>query len=181
VKSLKKLLGEERRQAILAILKMEQKAITGTELAKRSNVSRQVIVNDMALLKAKNEPIIATSQGYLYLIENKEHAVFEREIASFHTNSEAEDEMNILVDAGVTVKNVSVEHPVYGDLTASIMVSSRFDVQQFIQKIQQTEANLLMNLTEGAHLHVIAADSEEKLDAAEDMLREKGYLLNHNE
>lgn len=181
VKSLKKLLGEERRQAILAILKTEQKAITGTELAKRSNVSRQVIVNDMALLKAKNEPIIATSQGYLYLLENKEHAVYEREIASFHTNNEAEDEMNILVDAGVTVKNVSVEHPVYGDLTASIMVSSRYDVQQFIKKIQQTEANLLMNLTEGAHLHVIAADSEEKLDAAEEMLREKGYLLNHNE
>lgn len=178
---MKKLLGEERRNTILHFLKNEESPITGTELAKRANVSRQVIVNDMALLKAKNEPIIATSQGYIYLSKSSEQHVYELEIASFHASNEAEDEMNILVDAGVTIKNVTVEHPVYGDLTASMMISSRYDVQQFIQKIAETEASLLMDLTEGAHLHVITADSQEKLDIAVKQLRLKGYLLNSNE
>lgn len=178
---MRKLLGEERRTTILQALKNEDGPITGTELAKRTQVSRQVIVNDMALLKAKNEPIIATSQGYIYFADNKEQTLYETEIASLHSNTEAEDEMNILVDAGVTIKNVTVEHPVYGDLTASIMVSSRFEVQQFIQKIKETEASLLMDLTEGAHLHVITADSQEKIDQAIEQLRLKGYLLHTNE
>ncbi|GEK34381.1 transcription repressor NadR [Kurthia sibirica] len=178
---MKKLLGDERRNYILELLRQEGKAITGTELAKRSNVSRQVIVNDMALLKAKNEPIIATSQGYLYLSSNADTTIFEREIASYHTTAQAEDELNILVDAGVTVKNVTIVHPVYGYLTASIMVSSRYDVQQFIQKIKETDSNFLMDLTEGAHLHVISADSEEKLDQAVEQLSKKGYLLSINE
>lgn len=177
VNHMKKLLGEERREAIITILKNEQRPVTGTALAKRTNVSRQVIVNDMALLKAKDEPIMATSQGYVYLSEHPNHRVFEREIASFHTPEQAEDELNTLVDAGVTVKNVTVEHPVYGEITASIMVSSRYDVQQFIQKVTTTEASLLMNLTEGAHLHVISADDEKKLDAAIEQLHLKGYLL----
>lgn len=178
---MKKLLGEERRNTILTLLKTEGKAMTGAELAKKANVSRQVIVNDMALLKAKNEPIIATSQGYIYLAESSEHNIFEREIASLHSNEQAEDEMNTLVDAGVTIKNVTVVHPVYGDLTASIMVSSRYDVQQFMRKMQATEGTLLMNLTEGAHLHVIEADSQEKLDAAVEQLQLKGYLVNQHD
>lgn len=178
---MKKLLGEERRMYILELLQKEGKAITGTELAKRSNVSRQVIVNDMALLKAKDEPIVATSQGYLYFTTNSEITLYEREIASYHTTAQVTDELNTLVDAGVTVKNVTVVHPVYGYLTASIMVSSRYDVQQFMDKINETDSNLLMDLTEGAHLHVISADSEEKLDQAVQQLTLKGYILSSNE
>lgn len=178
---MKKLLGEERRNTILELLKKEGHPITGTELAKKANVSRQVIVNDMALLKAKNEPIIATSQGYIYVSDNKEQAIYEVEIASVHSNEQAADEMNIIVDAGVTIKNVTVEHPVYGDLTASMMISSRYDVQQFIKKVEDTDASLLMNLTEGAHLHMITADSQEKIDTAIKQLRKKGYLLNSTE
>lgn len=178
---MKKLLGEERRNTILELLKTANTAITGTELAKQANVSRQVIVNDMALLKAKNEPIVATSQGYLYLTPTDGIQYFEREIASLHSDEQTEDEMNTLVDAGVTIKNVSIIHPVYGDLTASIMVSSRYDVQQFIQKMNKSEGKPLMNLTEGAHLHVISADSEAKLDLAIHQLQKKGYLVNQND
>ncbi|MBQ0139834.1 MAG: transcription repressor NadR [Kurthia sp.] len=178
---MKKLLGDERRKTILALLKAEEKAITGTELAKQANVSRQVIVNDMALLKAKNEPIVATSQGYLYLSQTQGNKNFEREIASLHSSEQTEDEMNTLVDAGVTIKNVSIIHPVYGDLTASIMASSRYDVQQFIKKMNDSEGKPLMDLTEGAHLHVISADSEAKLDMAVQQLQRKGYLVNQND
>lgn len=178
---MKKLLGEERRNTVLALLKAEGKAITGTELAKKANVSRQVIVNDMALLKAKNEPIIATSQGYMYFVQTQNKQVFEREIASLHSNDQTEDEMNTLVDAGVTIKNVSIIHPVYGDLTASLMVSSRYDVQQFIKKMNASEGRPLMVLTEGAHLHVISADSEDKLNTAIQQLQKKGYLVDQND
>lgn len=178
---MKKLLGEERRTMLLELLKAEGNPITGTDLAKRTNVSRQVIVTDIALLKAKNEPIIATSQGYIYFTDSEQQMLFEREIASIHSNEQAEEEMNILVDAGVTIKNVTVEHPVYGDLTASMMISSRYDVQQFIKKVAETDATLLMNLTEGAHLHTITADSQDKIDLAISMLQSKGFLANSNE
>ncbi|MBM7697893.1 transcription repressor NadR [Kurthia huakuii] len=173
---MKKLLGEERRAFLIDLLKNERAAITGTDLAKRSNVSRQVIVNDMALLKARNEPIIATSQGYLYFVQLQEE-VFERQIASQHRADQTEEELILLVDAGVTVKDVTIVHPVYGDLTASIMVSSRFDVTQFLQRMTETAALPLLELTEGAHLHTLSADSEAKLDAAEQQLRKHGFLV----
>ena len=173
---MKKLLGEERRAFLIDLLKSERAAITGTDLAKRSNVSRQVIVNDMALLKARNEPIIATSQGYLYFVQPQEE-VFECQIASQHSADQTEEELILLVDAGVTVKDVTIVHPVYGDLTASIMVSSRFDVAQFLQRMTETAALPLLELTEGAHLHTLSADSAAKLKAAKQQLRKHGFLV----
>ncbi|MBK3493421.1 transcription repressor NadR [Viridibacillus sp. YIM B01967] len=177
---MKKLLGEERRKILLDMLKQEGQPITGTELANRANVSRQVIVSDMALLKARNVPIMATSQGYVLFTANIESAHCERQIACRHISIDTEEELNILVDAGVTVKNVTVEHAVYGEITASIMVSSRHDVQQFMQKIADTKSNLLLELTEGIHIHLISASSEEKLDFAVQQLQHKGFLIAPN-
>jgi uncharacterized protein len=173
---MKKLLGEARRAFLVDLLKNERNALTGTELAKRTNVSRQVIVNDMALLKARNEPIIATSQGYLYLAQQQD-TTFERQVACHHAATDTAEELNLLVDAGVTVKDVTIVHPVYGDLTASIMVSSRYDVEQFIRRMNETEASPLLSLTEGSHLHTLTADAEAKLDAAIERLRTRGFLL----
>lgn len=174
---MKKMLGEERRNAILAFLKKEEKAITGGELAKFANVSRQVIVNDMNLLKARNEPIIATSQGYLYIKAETENNYIERKIVCLHTAEETKDELMSIVDCGVTIKNVIVEHPLYGEITASMMISNRFEVEQFIKRVKETNASLLSDLTNGTHLHVISARSVEQLDQAEAVLREKGYLV----
>lgn len=177
---MKKLLGEDRRTFLLNLLKTEGKAITGTEFAKKANVSRQVIVNDIALLKARNEPIIATSQGYLYLNQQASVETYERQIAACHTAEQTEDELYTLVDAGLTVKDVTVEHPVYGEITANIMVKNRYDVQQFMKKLKETNASPLMALTDGAHLHTILAPTEEQLDIAEKLLKQKGYLLTNN-
>lgn len=177
---MKKLLGEERRAFLLDLLKTEGKAITGTEFAQRTNVSRQVIVNDIALLKARNEPIVATSQGYIYFNQKASVQIFERQIAANHTSAQTEDELNTLVDAGITVKDVTVEHPVYGEIKANIMVKNRYDVQQFMKKIKETNASPLMTLTDGAHLHTISAPSEAQLDFAVKLLKEKGYLLINN-
>jgi len=174
---MKKMLGEERRHELLNLLKTKNEPITGTDLAKHANVSRQVIVNDMNLLKARNEPIVATSQGYVYLKQENRKEVFERKIVCIHTAAQAEDEMLAIVDCGVTLKNVIVDHPVYGEITASMMLSNRHDVKSFLQRVNETKANYLSVLTDGTHLHEISAPSYELLDRAEQVLREKGYLV----
>lgn len=176
----KKLLGDERRNWILDLLKESGVPITGSDLAAKTNVSRQVIVGDITLLKAKNEPIIATSQGYMYLKGSTPVTLVERTIACLHSPERAEEELNLLVDHGVTVKDVKIEHPVYGDLTASIMVSNRQDVKQFMKKVLTTKASFLSELTEGIHLHTITASSEEALDKAENALMMANFLIKND-
>ncbi|RDU35066.1 transcription repressor NadR [Neobacillus piezotolerans] len=173
----KKLLGEERRQMLLSLLKNSNAPITGSELASAAKVSRQIIVGDITLLKAKNEPIIATSQGYLYLRHSAHSPVFEKTVACFHPPGKTEEELLLVVDEGVTVKDVKIEHPVYGDLTASIMVSNRQEVKQFIEKIRKTKAAFLSELTGGYHLHTLSAPSEQALKKAEAALQKAGYLF----
>lgn len=173
----KKLLGEERRTELLHILQTSSQPVTGSELSQLTNVSRQVIVGDITLLKARNEPIIATSQGYLYL-QTESRRNPERTIACQHDPNRAQEELFLLVDIGITVKDVKVEHPVYGDLTASIMVSNRKEVESFLSKVTATKATLLSELTSGIHLHTISAASEELLKEAEEALNKAGILVN---
>ncbi|MBA4537185.1 transcription repressor NadR [Bacillus aquiflavi] len=173
----KKILGEDRRIFLLNLLKNRNEPITGGELASLTNVSRQVIVGDITLLKARNEPIIATSQGYLYLRQSSPTTTFERVIACHHTPERTEEELNILVDQGVKVKDVKIEHPVYGDLTASIMVSNRNEVKQFIKKVETTNAAFLSELTGGYHLHTILASEKRMLVEAENALRKANFLV----
>ena len=135
----KKLLGEERRSMLLELLKTSRQPLTGSELAARANVSRQVIVS--------------------------------------HSPAQTEKELQILVDHGVTIKDVKIEHPVYGDLTASIMVSTRSELAQFMNRIRTTNAGYLSELTEGIHLHTIAAASEKILDEAEAALKAANFLI----
>lgn len=171
-----KMPGSERKAFILNWLKENKQPITGAELAEKTNVSRQVIVQDISVLKAKNEPILATSQGYMYLSQN-EPSQFERIVACKHKPEETRKELELIVDQGVTVRNVFIEHPVYGDLTASMMVSNRSEVDQFLNRIEETNAPYLLQLTDGTHLHTLAADSEEKLDLAYKSLAEAGMLI----
>ena len=173
----KKILGEKRRSFILQLLKDSPVPLTGSELASRTNVSRQVIVGDMTLLKAKNEPILATSQGYMYLMQSPNSYSFERTIACRHSPQDTEKELNLLVDHGVLVKDVKIEHPVYGDLTASIMVSNRQEVKQFMENIRISRASLLSELTDGIHLHTLSASSIQVLDQAEAALKAEGFLI----
>jgi transcriptional regulator of NAD metabolism len=176
----KKLLGEERRGLILSHLKETAQPVTGGELAKMANVSRQVIVGDITLLKARLEPIIATSQGYLYMSPTSHDKSFEKIFACQHTPDKTEEELNLLVDCGVTVKDVRVEHPVYGDLTASIMVSNRYEVKQFLLKINETSAAFLSELTDGIHMHTVSATNNQALIEAEKALCRVGILIETN-
>lgn len=169
--------GKERRAYIIKQLKTSEQPITGNRLAEKTGVSRQVIVQDVSLLKAKNQPIIATNRGYLLIREKKEENMLKRVIVCKHSAAQTEAELNLIVDHGVSVQDVSVEHPFYGELTGSLMISSRLEVKQFIEKIREKKAALLSDLTDGVHLHTLKADSEEKLDAACSALRDAGILL----
>jgi len=172
-----KMNGAERQIFILDQLKAANSPISGRTFAEQTNVSRQVIVQDVSLLKAKNEPIIATSQGYIYLQPVKDAKWCKRIIACKHKPEETKAELYAIVDCGVTIHDVRVEHPVYGDLTGILNVSSRQEVDQFIDLLHDSNAVLLSELTDGIHLHTIEAESEEKVDAAIAKLEAAGYLF----
>ncbi|MDG5786365.1 transcription repressor NadR [Evansella sp. AB-P1] len=173
----RKWLGEERREKIMSLLKERKDPQTGSSLADELHVSRQVIVQDISLLKAKNIPIMATSQGYVLAKEEHEGLPFSRVVACYHPPERTEEELLLLVDHGVTVKDVKIEHPVYGDLTSSIMVSNRKEVRQFLNKIMETKASYLSELTDGVHLHTLEAKSEADIDDAVEALDNAGFLL----
>ena len=173
----RKLYGEERRNVIITTLKKATQPVTGTELANLTNVSRQVIVQDISLLKVSDEPIIATNRGYLYAVETDDTVHFKKKVVCKHTPEETLKELELIVDCGVTVQDVIVEHAFYGELTGSLMISSRFDAQEFVEKISQTDASLLSELTDGIHIHTLVADSNEKITAAYAALKEAGILI----
>ncbi len=173
----KKMSGEERRQFIIKTLKKAEDPIPGAQLGHQTEVSRQVIVGDVNLLKATGEPIVATSRGYLYIHPQAKPTKIEKVIACIHSSDQAEEELNILVDHGLTVKDVKIEHPVYGDLTASIMVSNRNEVKKFIEHIRETSAPLLSELTEGIHLHTVLATEQQQIDNAEQALKKAKILV----
>ncbi|TDL34424.1 transcription repressor NadR [Jeotgalibacillus sp. S-D1] len=172
----RKVNGDRRRLAILEKLKKAKGPITGNELARQMEVSRQVIVSDVTLLKAVNEPILATSQGYLFM-PSAPAAKISRTIVCRHTPEQSEQEMLMIVHEGASIKNVSIEHPVYGDLTASMMIHNAHDVRNFLEKIQHTDASFLSELTDGVHLHEIEADNESILQSVEHKLYQAGILV----
>jgi transcriptional regulator of NAD metabolism len=172
-----KVLGESRRELILEWLLETDQPITGTFLATKTNVSRQIIVRDISILKARNYPILATSQGYIFLKEQVKSELCSKVIACKHIPELTENELNIIVDYGGIVKDVVVDHPVYGDLTASLMIRNRRDVHEFITKMTSTNAVFLSQLTDGVHLHTIEARTEKQLDEICNALLAGGFLL----
>lgn len=167
--------GKSRREKILKILELSDKPVTGTVLAKQLGVSRQIIVQDIALLRAKeNENLFATTRGY-FLQERKRKA--RRTFTVCHNEDKVEEELNIFVDCGGRVLNVIVEHGVYGFITADLIVTNRMDVKEFMKQLQRKKTTLLSQLTGGVHTHTVEADSEEILDCIEEQLRIHHYLV----
>jgi transcriptional regulator of NAD metabolism len=140
--------AEQRRRGILAWMQSHQEPVCGGELAKRFRVSRQCLVQDVAILRASGEKIEATPE-----------------------------ELQILVDHGVKILDVIVEHPVYGELRGSLMLESRADVQDFLARVHSSHAALLSSLTRGVHLHTVEASRPELIARAKAQLRARGFLL----
>lgn len=167
--------GKERREAIITELTQSNEPITGTALSKKYGVSRQVIVQDVALLRAQGIHIISTGDGYL--ISKNNDSTVKRAITVKHSQEDIEDELTTIVDFGGNVLNVIVSHPVYGEIEVDMMIGSRKSVKKFMEKLKDKDFVPLMQLTGGEHLHIIEAEDEETLDDIEDELYKKGYLI----
>ncbi|KYO65362.1 transcription repressor NadR [Thermovenabulum gondwanense] len=166
--------AEERREKIVEVLEKSKKPIPGNELAKLFNVTRQVIVQDIAILRASGKDILSTSSGYM--IESQRQLVIKK-VACRHTKEELRDELMTFVECGCKVVDVIVEHPIYGELHGLLMISNSKDVENFLKNLEEKEASLLSELTGGIHLHTIEAINEDAINKAKSILKEKGILL----
>ncbi len=147
----------ERREDILNTLKNSSSAVSATALAGRLHVSRQIIVGDVALLRAGGEDIIATPRGYIINVPSADKHY---KIACTHSSSEMRDELYIMVDHGCYVEDVIVEHPIYGQLVGQLELATRADVDEFLQKVKESDAMALSDLTGGLHIHTLRCPSE---------------------
>ena len=165
--------ANNRRQHIHTQLLSADAPLSATALAKEYNVSRQVIVGDIALLRAAGCRIAATPRGYVIT----QPGGLTVQLAVCHSAGETRQELYAMVDCGCTVVDVIVEHPVYGQLTAALQLSSRYDVDQFMERMASNDARPLSLLTEGIHLHTLSCPNEDALLHLKDKLRQMGVLL----
>ena len=165
--------GSDRRQEILKNIKESDRPVSGSKLAKDYDVSRQVIVQDIALLRASGYDIISTNRGYV--LEGQTCA--ERVFKVRHTDEQLETELCTIVDLGGQVKNVMVNHKVYGHIEAELGITSRRNVKEFLADIESGKSTPLKNITSDYHYHTVTADSEETLGMIEDELRKLGFLV----
>ena len=163
-----------RRQAILDQLRTADRPVSASALAAGLNVSRQIIVGDIALLRAGGAEISATPRGYVL---PRATDGITRTIACRHTLAQTGQELDILVDNDCTVLDVIVEHPVYGQLTGQLQISSRYDVEQFLARIRGSDAAPLSMLTGGLHLHTLRCPNEDAYTRACAALKAAGLLL----
>ena len=168
--------GNERREQILTKLKDSDTPISATSLATELGVSRQIIVGDIALIRAQGTNVTATPRGYV-IVNNQSNSIV-KTIAVRHNDKDTQLELNTLVDYGCKVIDVIVEHPVYGQIIGELQISSRLDVEQFMQKVKSENAHSLSELTDGIHLHTIECPSLENYELVINKLTELGILLN---
>ena len=164
-----------RRSAILSRLEQASRPVSAAALAREFDVSRQIIVGDVALLRAGGAEIAATPRGYLL---PREGSALRRTVACVHhREADMARELEIMVDNGCQVVDVVVEHPVYGQLTGQLRLSSRYDVQEFLRSVRESSAKPLSDLTGGIHLHTLLCPSQEAFLRVRDALDQAGFLL----
>lgn len=161
----------ERLEALKNLLENTKEPMSGSALAKELHVSRQVIVQDIALLKASDVPVLSTNRGYILPDQGVKEI-----IKVSHSSKQMEEELNIIVDCGAWVENVFVEHPTYGHIEVELMIRSRRDVKAFLQKIREEKAQPLNKLTQGIHYHTIHAPSRDVLEEVKACL-DKHHIL----
>ena len=165
--------GITRRNTILELLSNSKEPLSGSELASRLDVSRQVIVTDMAILRQSHPDIIATNTGYVMIKASSICRIFKVN----HTDEQTEDELNLIVECGGNILDVYVEHKIYGTISAPLNIKCRRDVINFMNDLKSGVSTPLKNVTQGYHYHTVEAKSAEVLDEIQSRLREKGYLI----
>ena len=170
--------SEQRREKIIFELQESAKPISATCFANEFSVTRQIIVADIALLRASGYPIRAEHKGYV-LEKSDRHDMLKRLVVK-HDKNEVKDELYTIVDNGGKVIDVIVQHSIYGKIVAELNLSSRYDVDRFVARVNETGAKPLSFLTEGLHIHTVAVRDEESFQSIVHQLMELQFLLEYD-
>lgn len=168
--------GRERRAAIKDIICSSDKPITGAELASRFNVSRQVVVQDIALLRSSGVSIVATPSGYIHLPPTSYLRPARVFTCKHDTLDEVSEELMIIVKNGGKVRDVIIEHPVYGEMSGQLMISTEEGVKSLVNSLSKKNSAPLSSVTNGIHMHTVEAASEQVLDTIEQELIDAGII-----
>lgn len=163
----------ERRKAIVNLLLSAEEPVSGGELAQKFGISRQIIVQDITVLKGTGYEILSTNQGYIM----QKSPLKERVFKVRHTTEETEDELSCIVALGGTVVDVFVWHKVYGKIEAALNIFSNLHIKQFLEGVRTGQSTELMHVTGGYHYHTVRADNEATLDLIESALNERHYIV----
>lgn len=169
--------ANQRRQRILDYLVEMQEPVSASRLAQILGVSRQVIVGDVALLRAENHDIVATHRGYL-LAERllPSQSQYLGKVVCRHDVHRVKEEMTLITDLGGRILDVQIDHPFYGILQAPLNIATQADINQFLKDLTQYQDSLLSQLTDGIHLHTIACQDEKQFQLIFKKLEEQGFI-----
>lgn len=163
----------ERRKAIVNLLLSSKEPISGSELSRQFGISRQIIVQDISVLKGTGCEILSTNQGYVI----QKSPLCERVFKVRHTTNETEDELSCIVNLGGTIVDVFVWHKVYGKIEANLNISTQLHIKQFLEGVRTGKSTELMHITSGYHYHTVRAENEAVLDRIEAALTERNYIV----
>ncbi|SCJ94583.1 Probable transcription repressor NiaR [uncultured Clostridium sp.] len=169
------MIANKRREAIVELLLKEKAPIKGVDLATKFNVTRQIIVKDIAILRAKGNNIIATPDGYMFNDDNGSRV--KSIIAVSHSKAEMIKELEIVIKYGGIIEDVIVEHPIYGEIKGLLMIKNLNDLNRFRESFELSESAPLSSLTNGVHLHTVSVDTKENMELIKKELKEKGLTL----
>lgn len=161
----------ERRQKIKELLEIAP--IKGAELAQRFSVTRQVIVKDISILKAEGLEIISTSSGYIL----NSNVGVRKVVAVNHGEDQIRDELEIIIKYGGVIEDITIDHPLYGEVTGKIMIKTLHDIDVFMEKMDRLNMTVLSKASGGVHLHTIYTDNKESMDRIINELSNSGYLI----
>lgn len=168
--------GEVRRMKIRQMLLDAHQPLSGTALAGALHVSRQVIVQDIALMRAEHLPILSTNKGYLLGPDAVRSSQPKRVFFVRHATDRVLEEFMTVIDLGGRILDVAVEHELYGSIRADLVIENAQDAADFVARLEGCRDNLLKALTDDCHFHTVAAPSEKLLDLIESELRSRGFL-----
>lgn len=167
--------NEQRRIEILSALKESTLPISASAFAKDFSVTRQIIVADIALLRASGYPIRAEHKGYV--LEKVESNEIRKRIVVKHGAKELTEELYAVVDNGGKVLDVIIDHSIYGKISAELNLSSRYEVDLFVKRISEENVTPLSLLTDGLHIHTIAIKNLESYEKIIEKLSELKVLV----
>lgn len=184
--------SEARRASLLDALRSADAPVSGGQLANTLNVSRQIIVQDIALLREAGANIVATTKGYVLantaqttaqaMAQNAAEqpaAALDEPARTFKLHHEVEqtrEELQTIIALGGRVHNVSISHRAYGRITAPLEIADQADIERFINDIESGKSSPLSTATSGYHYHLVSAPSTEALEAIGRALADKGFL-----